>query len=265
MLETASHDPHAVGLAETTPKPCLLVIMGGGGDLAKRKLLPAAYNLALDDVLPENFVIFGFGRRDLSDDEYRLFAREGIDTYSRRPLEDKHWAEFEKSIYFEQGSFDDADAFARLKKRLEDVESERGVPGNRIFYLSIPPTFIETCVNQLKAAELIYADDDSGPFSRVIVEKPVGRDLESARQVNATLARVLDESQIFRIDHYLGKETVQNILVMRFGNAIFEPLWNKNYIDHVQITVAEEEGIGTRAGYYEHAGARARRKPDLSY
>ena len=255
MLDTASHDPHAVGLDETTPQPCLFVIMGGGGDLAKRKLLPAAYNLALDAVLPENFVIFGFGRRELSDDEYRSFAREGIDTHSRRPLEDKHWAKFEKSIYFEQGSFEDADAFTRLKKRLEDVESERGIPGNRIFYLSIPPAFIETCVNQLKAAGLIYADDDSAPFSRVIVEKPVGRDLESARQVNATLARVLDESQIFRIDHYLGKETVQNILVMRFGNSIFEPLWNKNYVDHVQITVAEEEGVGTRAGYYEHAGA----------
>ena len=255
MLDTASHDPLAVGLTERRPQPCSLVIMGGGGDLAKRKLLPAAYNLALDDVLPEKFAIFGFARAELSDDDYRAFAREGIDTYSRRSAEQKCWAEFEKSIFFVQGSFEDADAFARLKKRLDEIESERRIPGNRIFYLSIPPSHIETCVNQLTKAGLIYPGDGSGPFSRVIVEKPIGRDLESARQVNATLASVLDEDQIYRIDHYLGKETVQNILVMRFGNSIFEPLWNKKYIDHVQITVAEEEGVGTRAGYYEHAGA----------
>jgi len=255
MLETASHDPLAVGLAEMRPQPCSLVILGGGGDLAKRKLLPAVYNLALDDVLPENFAIVGFGRRELNDNEYQAFARAGIETYSRRSAEDNHWADFEHSLFFVQGSFDDADAFARLKMRLEEIESERDIPGNRIFYLSIPPRFIKACVNQLNAAGLIYENNDSGPFSRVIVEKPIGRDLESARQINAALAKVLDENQIFRIDHYLGKETVQNILVMRFGNAIFEPLWNKKYIDHVQITVAEEEGVGTRAGYYEHAGA----------
>lgn len=255
MLETASHDPLVVGLSETRPQSCSVVIMGGGGDLTKRKLLPAAFNLALDDVLPENFAIVGFGRRELSDDLYRAFAREGIASHSRRSAEDEHWAAFQKSIFFVQGSFEDADGFARLKARLEEIESERGMPANRIFYLSVPPRYIETCVGQLKAAGLICARNESGPFTRVIVEKPIGRDLESARQVNATLAGLLDEEQIFRIDHYLGKETVQNILVMRFGNSIFEPLWNKNYIDHVQITVAEEEGIGTRAGYYEHAGA----------
>ena len=255
MRETASHDPLTIGLAETRPQPCSLVILGGGGDLAKRKLLPALYNLALDDVLPRPFAVFGFGRRALSDEDYRGFAREGIDTYSRRPLEDKHWAEYRRSLYFVQGSFKDAEAFAQLKKRLNAIEPELGIPGNRIFYLSIPPSLIETCVNQLKAAGLISPPGSSGPLSCVIVEKPIGRDLESARQVNVTLARVLDESQIFRIDHYLGKETVQNILVMRFGNSIFEPLWNRKYIDHVQITVAEEEGVGTRAGYYEQAGA----------
>ena len=255
MRETASHDPLTVGLAETRVQSCSLVILGGGGDLTKRKLLPAVYNLALDDVLPRHFAVFGFGRRTLSDEDFRAFAREGIDTYSRRPLEDKHWADFRRSLFFVQGSFKDADAFAQLKKRLNAIESELGIPGNRIFYLSIPPSFIETCVNQLKAAGLISPPDSSGPFSRVIVEKPIGRDLDSARQVNATLAKVLDENQIFRIDHYLGKETVQNILVMRFGNSIFEPLWNKKYIDHVQITVAEEEGVGTRADYYEQAGA----------
>ncbi len=255
MRETASHDPLTVGLAETRPQPCSLVILGGGGDLAKRKLLPAVYNLALDDVLPRHFAVFGFGRRALSDEDLRAFAREGIEMYSRRPLQDKHWADYSRSLFFVQGSFNDADAFAQLKKRLNAIEPEFGIPGNRIFYLSIPPSFIETCVNQLKAVGLISPPDSSGPFSRVIVEKPIGRDLESARQINATLARVLDESQIFRIDHYLGKETVQNILVMRFGNSIFEPLWNQKYIDHVQISVAEEEGVGTRGGYYEQAGA----------
>lgn len=256
MLETASHNLQTVGLAETLqPQPCSLVILGGGGDLAKRKLLPAVYNLALDGVLPANVAIFGFGRRELDDGSYRTFAREGIEKYSRQPLEAKHWPDYEGSVYFLQGSFEDAETFTRLKKRLEEVEPEHGIPGNRIFYLSIPPSFIELCVNQLKDAGLINPPDSPGPFSRVIVEKPIGRNLESARQVNKTLARVLDESQIYRIDHYLGKETVQSSLVMRFANSIFEPLWNQKHIDHVQITAAEVEGVGTRAGYYEQAGA----------
>lgn len=255
MLKTASHDPSSVGLSESRPTPCSLIILGGAGDLAKRKLLPAAYNLALDDVLPGKFAIFGFARRDFNDKEYRAFARKGVDTYSRQSAKNKHWDAFEQSIYFVNGSFEDPEAFTRLKERLEEVEAERGLMGNRIFYLSIPPSAIEVCVNQLKMAGLIYPYGESKAFSRVIVEKPIGRDLESANQVNATLAQVLDEKQIFRIDHYLGKETVQNIMVMRFGNSIFEPLWNQKYIDHVQITVAEEEGVGTRAGYFEHAGS----------
>jgi len=255
MLDTASHDALAVGLTEARPQACSLVIMGGGGDLAQRKLLPAAYNLALDGALPDNFAIIGFGRRELSDEEYRQFAREGVGIFSRQSGGQQQLEDFEDSIHFVQGSFDDANAFLRLKARLEEIDAERGILGNRIFYLSIPPGQIEICVNQLQAAGMIYPSGHSGPFSRVIVEKPIGRDLESAREINETLGVVLDEEQIFRIDHYLGKETVQNILVMRFGNAIFEPLWNKKYIDHVQITVSEEEGVGTRAGYYEHAGA----------
>lgn len=255
MINTASHDMKTVGLAEPRPLPCSLVIMGGGGDLAKRKLLPAAFNLALDSVLPDKFAIVGFGRRGLSDEEYRGVARDGISNFSRQSGDDKQLASFEESLFFVQGTFDDTDAFVRLKARLEKIEAERGIPGNRIYYLSIPPDLIETCVNQLKAADLIYPDSTHGPYSRVIVEKPIGRDLESARLINETLGMVLDENQIFRIDHYLGKETVQNILVMRFGNSIFEPLWNQKYIDHVQITVAEAEGVGTRAGYYDQAGA----------
>ena len=255
MSETASDDPLTANLGETRAEPCTLVIFGGGGDLAKRKLLPAVYNLALDGVLPKNFSVLGFGRRHLSDDDFRNFAREGIEKFSRQAIDDKYWSDYEQSLFFIQGDFDNPKAFTALKKRLKEIDSARGIPGNRVFYLSIPPTLIEKCITQLKAAELIHPPNNSRHFSRVIVEKPVGRDLESARQINATLAEALDERQIFRIDHYLGKETVQNILVMRFGNSIFEPLWNQKYIDHVQITVAETEGVGTRAGYYEQAGA----------
>ncbi len=255
MLETASHNLETIGLAGALqPQSCTLVILGGGGDLAKRKLVPAMYNLALDAVLPENVAILSFGRRELDDEAFRTFAREGIEQFSRQRFDAQRWRDYERSLYFLNGSFEDAEAFARLKKRLESIEAEHGIPGNRIFYLSIPPSFTELCINQLRDAGLIRSPD-SEQFSRVIVEKPIGRDLESARQVNATLARVLDESQIFRIDHYLGKETVQNSLVTRFANSIFEPLWNKKYIDHVQITAAEAEGVGTRADYYEQAGA----------
>jgi glucose-6-phosphate 1-dehydrogenase len=256
MLDTASHDPRLVGLMEAVkPQPCTLVILGGGGDLAKRKLLPAIYNLALDQQIPKNFAVVGFGRRELTDEEFRTFAREGIEQFSRQPLNSKFWPHYEHSLFFVPGVFEDPQAFPRLKQRLEEIERERGIPGNRVFYFSIPPTLIEAAVTQLKKAGFILPAHDKAAFSRVIVEKPIGRDLESARHLNHILSRALDETQIFRIDHYLGKETVQNILVMRFANSILEPLWNQKYIDHVQISVAEEEGVGTRAGYYEEAGA----------
>ena len=257
MFKTASHNLTRVGVADgLVPQPATLVILGGGGDLAKRKLLPAIYNLRLDGLLPEKFAVVGFGRRELSDDGFRAFAREGIEKYSRRPLEAGEWPEFERSLFFMSGTFEDGKAFTALKKRLEEIDAELGLPGNRIFYLSIPPTLIEISVEQLRAAGLIAPPTAGGPFTRMIVEKPIGRDLESAREVNATLAAALDERQIFRIDHYLGKETVQNILVMRFGNAIFEPLWNQKYIDHVQITVAESIGVEHgRAAYYDRSGA----------
>ena len=256
MLETASHNSLAVGVSqELLPQPCSLVIFGGAGDLARRKLLPALTNLSLDGVLPSNFAVIGSARRDLDDESFRNLAREGIERYSRRQIDPDHWNDFGRAVFYVRGSLDDPAAYAALKRRLEQIEPQFGIPGNRVFYLSIPPSLIELCVQQLEAAGLVTDPHQSPPFTRVIVEKPIGRDLESARKVNATLANVLDEQQTFRIDHYLGKETVQNILVMRFGNSIFEPLWNQKYIDHVQITVAEEEGIGTRAGYYEEAGA----------
>jgi len=237
------------------PQPCTLIIFGGGGDLTRRKLLPALYNQGLDGELPTNFSVVGFALEPHDDASYREFAREGVEKYSRQKLDARYWPDFGRSLHYQQGSFDDPEAYQRLKARLEEIEPQFGIPGNRIFYLAIPPTLIETCVRQLKLAGLVAPVDGVSPFTRVIVEKPIGRDLESARLINATLCENLDERQIYRIDHYLGKETVQNILVMRFGNAIFEPVWNSRYIDHVQITVAEQEGVGTRAGYYDRAGA----------
>jgi glucose-6-phosphate 1-dehydrogenase len=256
MPEAPSPNPLTAGLAKTLlPQPCALVIFGGAGDLSRRKLLPALYNLRLDGVLPANFAVVGFARTDHDDGSYRTLARESVEKYSRRSLDAQQWADFERSVYYVRGGFNDAAAYQALQKRLDEIDATNGVPGNRVYYLSIAPSLFEVSCEQLRAAGLVAPAEGAGPFTRIIVEKPIGHDLGSARDINATLSRTFDERQIFRIDHYLGKETVQNILVMRFGNAIFEPLWNQKYIDHVQITVGEEEGVGTRAGYYEESGA----------
>lgn len=237
------------------PQPCSLVIFGGAGDLSRRKLLPALYNLGLDATLPPNFLVMGFSVDEMDDTAYQAFARQGTEKFSRRPLDEDRWPDYQRAIFYQSGSFDDPAAYQALKQRLEELEPQFGIPGNRIFYLAIPPRFIGVCAQQLKDAGLIRDESGGGPFSRIIVEKPIGRDLESAKQVNEIVGECFEENQVYRIDHYLGKETVQNILVMRFGNYIFEPLWNSKHIDHVQITVAEAEGVGTRAGYYEGAGA----------
>lgn len=238
-----------------TPEPCTLVIFGGSGDLAKRKLLPAVYNLLLDGVLPPHYAVLGTGRKALSDDDFRKIARDGIAKYSRQKHQDGVWADFERRLFYVAGAIDEPKAYEQLKARLEEIEGTLKLPGNRIFYLAIPPTSIAPAVEGLQGAGLVNPPNGDGPFSRVIVEKPIGHDLDSARSINAAVARVFDESQVFRIDHYLGKETVQNLLVLRFANSIFEPIWNHKYIDHVQITVSEAEGVGTRATYYEEAGA----------
>jgi len=234
--------------------PVALVIFGGGGDLAHRKLLPALYNLHLDALLPPRTAIVGVGRPTISDDQYREFAKDGIVHFSRRPIDDAAWRIFAESLFFVGGALEDPAMFAALGSRLDIVEHERGLPGNRIYYLAVPPPMFAPITDQLAHARFV-APSSAEQFSRLIVEKPIGRDLASAQAINDAIAKVFEERQIYRIDHYLGKETVQNILVLRFANSIFEPLFNQKYVDHVQITVAEEEGVGTRASYYEQAGA----------
>jgi len=245
--------------APQVAEPVTIVIFGGAGDLAHRKLLPALYNLSVDGLLPPRTAIVGVGRKALSDDDYRAFAKDGTSQFSRRPVDEAMWSTFASSLFFVNASIDDEHGLGPLGSRLDVVEHERGLPGNRIYYLAVPPSLFVPTVQQLQRSRFVPPREtvtrDSRPFARLIVEKPIGHDLDSARAINDAIGAVFDERQIYRIDHYLGKETVQNILVLRFANSIFEPLFNQKYVDHVQITVAEAEGVGTRAGYYEQAGA----------
>jgi glucose-6-phosphate 1-dehydrogenase len=240
--------------------PATLVIFGGAGDLAHRKLLPALYNLHVDGWLPPRFAAVAVGRQSMGDDAFRAFAKDGVTRFSRRPIDEAAWRTFADSLFFAGASIQDASAFAPLGSRLDSIEHERGLRGNRIYYLAVPPSMFVPTVKQLARARFVVPPSagtlpDDAPFARLIIEKPIGHDLQSACEINDRIAEVFTERQTFRIDHYLGKETVQNILVLRFANSIFEPLFNQRYVDHVQITVAEEEGVGTRAGYYEQAGA----------
>ena len=237
------------------PQPCTLVIFGGSGDLTRRKLLPAVYNLLLDGLLPSNYAVLGLGRKPLSHQDFRDIARKGIENYSRQTLNEEKWEDFQRRLFYMSGKIDDSSTFSHMKDQLREIETTFQLPGNRIFYLAIPPTSFAPACEGLSSADLIYPAKNNSAFSRLIIEKPIGRDLESAKVINGTIGHVFDESQIYRIDHYLGKETVQNIMVLRFANSIFEPLWNHKYIDHVQITVSEAETLGTRASYYEEAGA----------
>jgi len=230
-----------------------IVIFGGAGDLAHRKLLPALYNLHVDGLLPPRIAIAGTGRKSIGDEQYRAFAKDGVAKFSRRPIDEAAWSAFAAILFFAAADLDSERGLAALGSRLDVIEHERGGNGDRIYYLAIPPSLFAPTVRQLSRARFVPPPE--GRVARLIVEKPIGHDLESARAINDAIADTFPEKDIYRIDHYLGKETVQNILVMRFANSIFEPLFNHRHVDHVQITVAEEEGVGTRAGYYDQAGA----------
>jgi glucose-6-phosphate 1-dehydrogenase len=239
---------------ERSPAPAAIVIFGASGDLTHRKLAPALYCLAHTGQLPAGVGIVGASRRAMSDDEFRKSLRQGIDTHSRlSPVNEATWAALAPRIRYHTLEFDDAAGYAALAAKLETLDRELGLRGNRLYYLATPPAAFPVVAAQLGAAGLAH-DDAARGFRRIVIEKPFGRDLASALELGSTLGRHFREPEIFRIDHYLGKETVQNILVLRFANGIFEPLWNQKYIDHVQITVAEDIGVEGRAGYFETAG-----------
>jgi glucose-6-phosphate 1-dehydrogenase len=245
-------NPLVEGLERLPVHPTTLVIFGATGDLAHRKLLPAIYNLAHEGGLPEGFNLIGVSRSEMSDDEYRAVARDAIKQYSRRTPDDQVLEKLLERVRYVAGTFDMDPVFERLKQELGSFDEEAGIAFNRIFYLSTAPTFFALIVKKLGEHGL---DQHSEADVRVVIEKPFGTRLEEALALNRELLSVLDESQIFRIDHYLGKETVQNMLAFRFANGMFEPIWNRNYIDYVQITAAEDLGIGRRAEYYDSAGA----------
>jgi len=245
-------NPLVEGLERSPVHPTTLIIFGGTGDLAQRKLLPAVYNLAHEGALPERFNLIGTARRDMPDEDFRNFARESISKYSRRHPDDKVLSSLLSRMRYVGAPFDDPKGYDEIARLAGEMDDEAGLPFNRIFYLATAPGFFETIAESLGAHGL---DQRQSAEVRLVVEKPFGRDLASAQALNRALLSVFEERQIYRIDHYLGKETVQNILVLRFGNGIFEPLWNRSYIDNVQITAAEDIGIGTRAEYYDHSGA----------
>jgi glucose-6-phosphate 1-dehydrogenase len=233
--------------------PCALVIFGAAGDLTKRLLVPSLYNLHASNLLPENFAMVGVTAAKFSDEDFREKLSNDIREFAPSPVQKELWDWFKPKIYYHAGDFREPNLYRQLKDKLAAVDKQQGTPGNCLFYLATAPQFFGEIVRQLGTVGLTA--EDNGSWRRVIIEKPFGRDLESARALNKEIMSVLDESQIYRIDHYLGKETVQNMMVFRFGNGIFEPIWNRGYIDHVQITVAETVGVEERGGYYDTAGA----------
>ena len=232
--------------------PCVLVIFGASGDLTRRKLLPAIYNLAESGLLPESFAILGVARPRIDQAAYRAQMRDQVRNEEGEPLETDKWKRIEERLYYISGEFNDPALYERLKKTLAEIQQRHRMSSNYLFYLATPPDLFGLVA--LRLAEAGLTREDEG-WRRMIVEKPFGYDIESARALNAELTRGLKESQIYRIDHYLGKETVQNILAFRFANGIFEPVWNRRYVDHVQMTVAEQDGVGSRGAYYDKAGA----------
>ena len=236
--------------------PCIAVIFGATGDLTARKLVPALYNLQKEGGLPTHFACIGFARREKSDDVFRSEMHSATEKFSRtQPIDPSVWKAFQGGLYYHQAEFGDDQGYVALHERLEQLDAKHGTKGNRIYYLSTQPSCFTIVIEKLKQHNLLYAEKDGeGAWSRVIIEKPFGHDLSSARSLQRELMQHLTETQLYRIDHYLGKETVQNLLIFRFANAIFENLWNHRYIDHIQMTVAEDIGIGKRGHFYEEQG-----------
>lgn len=247
---TASNPLGAELAGARTAQACTLVIFGATGDLTKRKLVPSLMGLAEDGLLPANFAVVGFARRDWSDAKFRAEMLAGVEAHRSDAVDS--FDALQESFFYHRSDFADADGYARLAEQLNEIDQRVGTKGNRIFYLATPPSAYSTILDHL--AESGLSAERDGRFSRIIVEKPFGHDQETARALNDQIQKGFDERQVFRIDHYLGKETVQNILALRFGNGIFEPLWNEKFVDHVQITVAESIGVGTRGAYFEESG-----------
>lgn len=255
MADSQRH-PFLEGLSKHRgAPPTIVVIFGASGDLTARKLIPAVYNLAYDNLLPADFFLVGYGRKPIPDDEFRGLATDAIKEFSRRELNEGVWGRIAGNTSYVAGGYDELAAFEKLAQHIDAIEKKVGRDVQSLFYISTPPSVFAPILINLGKSGLAARHLGEAVQSKVIIEKPFGKDLKSAQELNATIRSVFHEHQVYRIDHYLGKETVQDLLVQRFANSIFEPLWNRNFIDHVQITVAEEVGVGTRGGYYEQSGA----------
>lgn len=243
-------------LASLSPNPCVLVIFGATGDLTAKKLLPALYNLAREGLLPPRFVCVGFARRPKDHEQFRKEMFDAVSNHSRtKPIDAHTWASFSQQLFYHQSEFDNDAGYANLMEVMKQYDTQFGTKQNRVYYFSTPPSYFPTIAMKLKEHNLLYSSTEEGRFSRIIIEKPFGHDSASANILQNNLQKQgLHEKQVYRIDHYLGKETVQNLLVLRFANSIFESVWNNKFIDHIQITVGEDFGVGTRGRFFEEAG-----------